>query len=232
MTEKKSWGSSVIGWFVVQDPPPASESETSGEESSPAESDAIAGAAANQEPLDVFRTAPPAATGGNVDYDQVFGAAGISDDERERVKRTLDLLTSLPPDTDEQVKKQIVMASLRAFAVPIDSIIETAAEELQALEAYIRAGASDTEKLTTDAEARIKKHEQEIEELRKVMQQRVDEQQSVIRGCNAKKLDVQKVLEFFAQEAVARVVRASPKLQEPNSGKLQEPNPGENSEEK
>ena len=46
---------------------------------------------------------------------------------------------------------------------------------------------------------------------------RVQEQQSVTAACNAKKLDVQRVLEFFGQEAVARVVRESPKLYEPSA---------------
>ena len=38
-----------------------------------------------------------------------------------------------------------------------------------------------------------------------------------MQSCNAKKLEVQKVLEFFGQEAVARVVRESPKLHEPSA---------------
>jgi len=49
------------------------------------------------------------------------------------------------------------------------------------------------------------------------MDQRVQEQQSVTAACNAKKLDVQRVLEFFGQEAVARVVRESPKLYDPSA---------------
>jgi hypothetical protein len=40
-----------------------------------------------------------------------------------------------------------------------------------------------------------------------------------MQACNAKKLEVQKVLEFFGQDAVARVVRESPKLHEPNPAK-------------
>jgi len=147
----------------------------------------------------------------------VFEAAGIDAAERERISRTLDLLNSLPPGTDETVKKQIVMASLRAFGVPIDQIIEAGAQELQALEAYIRAGAADTEKVTAEAELRIKQYEEEIVKLRTVMQERVAEQQAVVKSCNTRKLEVQKVLEFFGQEAVAKVVRQSPKLQEPTS---------------
>jgi len=125
-------------------------------------------------------------------------------------------MTDLPPGTDDTVKKQIVMASLRAFNVPVEKIIESGAQELQALEAYIRAGASDVEKVTTEADQRIKQYEDEIGKLKIVMQQRVDEQNKVVASCNSKKLEVQKVLEFFGQEAVAKVVRESPKLQEPS----------------
>jgi len=213
MSEKKNWGSTVMGWFVVQDqqsgrPDAAARPDTSAD-------DEVIRRAAAQPQLNVFTTPPPPATGGNVNFDEVFEAAGIDGAERERITRTLDLLNSLPPGTDETVKKQIVMASLRAFGVPIDQIIEAGAQELQALEAYIRAGAADTEKVAQEADLRIKQYEEEIVKLRTVMQQRVEEQQSVVKSCNSKKLEVQKVLEFFGQDAVAKVVRESSKLQEP-----------------
>ena len=210
MSDKKTWGSTVMGWFVVKD----QQDEPAEAESAEAGADAIRDAA-QQPQLPVFNAPPPAAPGGVVDFDKVFEAAGIDGDERERISRTLELLTSLPPGTEETVKKQIVMASLKAFGVPIDKIIEAGAQELQALEAYIRAGAADTEKVTNEADLRIKQYEEEIVKLKTVMQDRVTEQQSVVRSCNEKKLDVQKVLEFFGQEAVARVVRDSPKLHEP-----------------
>ena len=63
----------------------------------------------------------------------------------------------------------------------------------------------------------MSKYEEEIVKLKSVMQQRVEEQQAVVRSCNDKKLEIQKVLEFFGQETVARVVRESPKLREPGS---------------
>ena len=206
MSEKKSWGSTVAGWFVVQDQPSA-------DAAVPAVSDDAA--AAPQPELNVFATPPPAAPGGAVDFDQVYEAAGIDAAARERVTRTQDLLNSLPPGTEEAVKKQIVMASLRAFGVPIEQIIESTAQEIQALEAYIRNGAGDTDKVTAEAEQRTKQYEDEIVKLRTIMRQRVDEQQTVVRSCNDKKLEVQKVLEFFGQDAVARVVKDSPKLHEP-----------------
>ena len=206
MSEKKSWGSTVVGWFVVQDSPSADAAAPPPEEAEPAPP---------QPELKVFATPPPAAPGGAVDFDQVYESAGIHGEERERVSRTLELLTSLPPGTEDAVKKQIVMASLRAFGVKIEQIIEAAAQEIQALEAYIRNGASDADKVTAEAGQRIKQYEDEIVKLRTVMRERVDEQQTVVRSCNDKKLEVQKVLEFFGQDAVARVVKDSPKLQEP-----------------
>jgi hypothetical protein len=209
MSDNKTWGSTVMGWFVVRDPAEGSDDAASVAPDQTQD-------AAPQPDVPVFTSPPPPAPGGKVDFDQVFEAAGIDADERQRVSRTLDLLTSLPPDTDAAVKKQIVMASLRAFGVPIEKIIEAGAQELQALDGYIRAGAGDTDKVTSEADLRIKQYEEEIVKLKTVMQDRVSEQQSVVRSCNDKKLEVQKVLEFFGQEAVARVVRESPKLHEPS----------------
>ena len=210
MAEKKGWGSSVIGWFVVQDPAAQAEPETADERPTASRR------SAPSPPLDVFAEAPPPAPGGKVSFDEVFHAAGIDAEDIERVAKTLELLDSLPAGTDDAVKKQIVMASLRAFGVPVDQIIEAGAQELQALEAYIRSGGGDTEKVISDAESRIRQYEEEIANLRTVMQQRVEEQKSVVTACNAKKLEIQRVLEFFGQEAVAKVVRQSPKLKEPD----------------
>ena len=223
MADKKNWGSTVLGWFVVQEG--ASPADAPGEGSSgSADDDAIrrasggsAGQPAPNPSLNVFSSPPPAAPGGKVDFDKVFDAAGIVDEERQRVARTFELLNSLPPGTDETVKKQIVMASLRAFGVPIEKIIEAGAAELQALEGYIRSGAADTAKVAEEADQRIKQYEEEIVKLKTVMQDRVAEQQGVIKSCNERKLEVQKVLEFFGQEAVAKVVRDSPRLHEPTA---------------
>ncbi len=214
MAEKKGWGSTVVGWFVTQD----QQSGAAQPEETPEQEPGRRRAAERRppaEPLNVFATPPPPAPGGAVDFEKVFDAAGIPAEARERVTRTMDLLNSLPADSDANVKKQIVFASLKAFGVPIDNIIEAGAQQLQALEAYIRAGAADTSTVADEADQRVKQYEQEIVKLRQVMQERVQEQQEVVKNCNARKLEVQKVLEFFGQDAVAKVVRESPKLQEP-----------------
>src|ERR1700682_1371198 len=163
MTEK-NWGQTVLGWFVVKDeygqpagdadgstysgslveaadarrrggplPPPASTSA-----STPASAAPVA------PPLPVFLKEPPPPTGGEVDFAKVFEAAQIDTAEQEPVAKSAELVRSLPAETDPLVKKQIVEASLKAFGVPIDKIIETGVEEIQALEGYIRAVAART----------------------------------------------------------------------------------------
>lgn len=220
MSDKK-WGQTVLGWFIVQDDPsddrPAAVSQ-SDEDALIAKyaGDAAADSPPAQEPPSVsFSGGAPPVKGGSVDFPAVFEAAGIDAEEQSRIARATDLLASLPADTDVNVKKQIVQASLKAFGVPIEKIIEAGVGEIQALEGYIRAGAADTEKVVSESENRIRQYEEEIRQLRLVMQQRVAEQQLVIKSCNEKKLQIQQILEFFGREEVERVVKASPRLVDP-----------------
>jgi hypothetical protein len=220
MDEKKNWGSTVLGWFVVREGDAATASgydatltETA-EDPYAAVSDAPVAPA---QPAATFATPPPAAPGGKVDFPAVWAAAGIDAEEQERVDKAAALLRSLPESTDAAVKKQIVQASLAAFGVPVDKIIETGVEEIQALEGYIQSGAGDTQTLLQESQARIAQLEAEVRNIRQVMEERVSEQNGVVKACNEKKLDIQRVLEFFGQEAVARVVRDSPKLIDPTA---------------
>lgn len=237
---EKSWGDTVVGWFIVRDedgaPQAQPEAEMTADEliakyagSSPlssstdAEAESPAASAAAPEQKNSAQTnsvpasyaAPPPVVDGQVDFEAVFEAGGVDADERERIAKAKALLESLPEATDINVKKQIVEASLKAFGVPIEKIIEAGVAEIEALEFYIRSGASDTEKVLQDGTARIQQYELEIQNLRKIMEERVREQNTVIAACNAKKLDVQKVLEFFGRDKVAQVVKDSPKLHEP-----------------
>lgn len=216
MTDKKGWASTVAGWFIERDEPEAPAAPDFGDVPDarlPANLESYTTPSPTQS---VFQTAPPPPTGGQVDFVAVFSAAGVDSDEQQRVARTTDLLRSLPAGTDAAVKKQIVEASLKAFGVPIEKIIEATVEEIQALDGYIRNGAADNEKLIQESDARIKQYEAEIQNIRSVMQQSVDEQQTLIKVCNDKKLEIQQVLEFFGQDTVAQVVKASPKLHDPS----------------
>ena len=66
MDDKKSWGSTVLGWFVVRE---AEEGTTPPNESAPA---------SPPPPPVQFQGEVPAPAAGNVDFDGVFKAAGIS----------------------------------------------------------------------------------------------------------------------------------------------------------
>jgi hypothetical protein len=113
------------------------------------------------------------------------------------------------------VKKQIVEASLKAFGYPVEKIIETGAQEIQALEVYIQAQQRTTQELLVQSQKRLEELNQEIARVKKVMEDQVASQYALTNACNEEKLRVQEVLEFFGQEAVARVVSQSPKLHEP-----------------
>ncbi len=216
MSDKKSWGSTVLGWFIVQDESPDAAPAQPVSPAADADAAVIAAAAAAPTPT-IFEKEPPAPAGdGQVAFDEVFGAAGVDESERERVAKAQQLLASLPADTPIAVKKQIVEASLKAFGVPIDNIIEAGVAEIQALEAYIRKNAADTQQLLQEATSRIAQFEEEVRKLRSKMEQQVQQQQGIASACNNRKLDIQKVLEFFGQEAVARVVQASPRLHDPS----------------
>ena len=217
MSDKKGWGSTVAGWFIEREEPTAPEGIEAEVLSTTEEVTPNVGDYSTPSPTQgVFQTPPPPPTGGQVDFEAVFTAAGVDAEEQQRVARTTDLLRSLPAGTDAGVKKQIVEASLKAFGVPIEKIIEATVEEIQALDGYIRNGAADNDKLIQESDARIKQYETEIKNIRGVMQQSVEEQQNLIKVCNDKKLEVQQVLEFFGQATVAQVVKASPKLHDPS----------------
>ena len=220
MSDKKSWGSTVAGWFIERDEPHAPTEIETPENEAGVTADPVPSVPDNyttpSPTQDVFQTAPPPPTGGQVNFAAVFSAAGVDDEEQQRVARTTELLRGLPAGTDAAVKKQIVEASLKAFGVPIEKIIEATAEEIQALDGYIRNCAADNETLIQESDARIKQYELEITNIRTVMQQSVEEQQNLIKVCNDKKLEVQQVLEFFGRDKVASVVKASPKLHDPS----------------
>jgi hypothetical protein len=217
MSDKKGWGSTVAGWFIERDETPTPVETDFGDVPEPASPETTESYTTPSPTQSVFHKSPPPPTGGQVDFAAVFEAAGVDQEEQQRVARTTELLRSLPAGTDAAVKKQIVEASLKAFGVPIEKIIEATVEEIQAVDGYLRNAAADNEKLIQESEARIKQYEQEIQNIRSVMQQSVNEQQTLIKTCNDKKLEVQQVLEFFGQETVAKVVQTSPKLHDPSA---------------
>jgi hypothetical protein len=232
MTSKKGLGETVLGWFVVRED---EEEETATTEqliekyekkaaphaaAAPGAAAAAGRPAAPKPPVPAVKlnaSAPQIVAGMSPDakvFAQVYKSANITEEEQERVEKTLALIGTLPAETPKDVKKQIVEASMKAFGIPLDQIIEAGAQEIQALDAFIQHGAEHTQSVLLDARARVEKLEAEIAEVRRLMELQVNTQQGLTRATNEQKLRIQAVLEFFGQEAVARVVKQSPKLVE------------------
>ncbi len=223
----------MLGWFVVREDEGQAPEETTEEliEKYEKKSAAAAPAARGRASAPAIATpAPPPAPAIKLNaavpkivagstptasvFAQVYRSAEIDDEEQERVEKAMTLLQSLPSETPKEIKKQIVEASMKAFGIPVDQIIETGAQEIQALDAFIKHGEAQTQSVLSDARARVIKLDAEIAEIKKLMELQVGTQESLARATNEQKLRVQTVLEFFGQEAVARVVRESPKLVE------------------
>jgi hypothetical protein len=210
MGDKKGWGTTVLGWFVERDGQPGKDESAD---------DLIAkyseGTAAPAPPEVQLTGELPKAQGGVVDFPGVYRAAGIPDEEQGRIDKARSLLKTLPAETPKEVKRQIVEASLKAFGYPVEKIIETGAQSIQALEIYIQAGQKETQTLLVEAQKKIEEMNAEIARAKKIMEDQVSSQYALTQRCNDEKLRTQEVLEFFGQEAVARVVKESPKLHEP-----------------
>lgn len=218
--DKKSWGSTVLGWFVTRDGEAgATEAPKPGSD----DADALIAKYASESPAAPppevqLQGELPKAQGGQVDYPAVFRAAGIPDDEQARIDKARTLLQTLPTDTPREVKRQIVEASLKAFGYPVEKIIETGAQEIQALEVYIQAGQKETQALLVQSQQRLEELNAEIARVKQIMEEQVASQYALANACNQEKLRVQEVLEFFGQDVVAKVVSESPKLHEPRPG--------------
>ncbi len=203
MTEgRKTWAGTVLGWFVTRD--------------DKAEADELSDEGQSLPPTIEPVGDLPAAPGGMVDFEAVFAAFGIETAARDRLTKADGLLRSLPSGADPAVKRQIVEASLKAFNVPLDEMIEAACEQIQALDAYQRKGGTALKAFCDESDRRVAVLEQEIASIRAAMHTQVDDQKKMLESCNHKKLEVQRLLEFFGPEAVGRVVRNSPKLIDPS----------------
>lgn len=229
VTDKKAgWGKTVIGWFVVPEgdeagtaPSEAAEPAHAGRGGNPSldQADALiakyaGGGPVAAPPVELKGPLPPV-VGGAVDFTSVYEAAGVDSEERDRIKKAQDLLRSLPAETPTNVKRQIVEASLKAFGVPTEKIIEAGVGEIEALESFIRTGQAETQKLLSEGAEEIAQIEAKIASVREIMQQAVTEQEARTKAANREKLVVQEVLEFFGREAVAKVVEQSSKLHTP-----------------
>ena len=161
--------------------------------------------------------APEIGADGTIDFKGVFAKAGITEQEADRVNRALALLSQLPKETPTAVKKQIVEAALNSFGVPIESIIESAVAEIEALHSCIQGGSTATQSLLAQSMTRIDDLKQQIAQVQEVMTARQTEQKALEQQARAEGLKIQQILEFFGEEVVGKVVKDSPRLHEPDA---------------
>ena len=214
MTDK-SLTKKLLGWAFVNEDDEAEASARPEEIVAKYKKQAEQAAPPPPQPLVELKGAPtPVASDGTVDFRRVYASADIGADAQERIERALTLIASLPTEAPVAVKKQIVEASLKAFGFPIDRLIESAAQQMQALDSYIRMGQRTTQETLTAGNARIEQLTRQIAEEKTKMEAQVAQQQALMRTTNTEKLRIQPVIEFFGHDAVLRVVQESPRLVE------------------
>jgi hypothetical protein len=136
-------------------------------------------------------------TGGSTDFDAVFNEAGMDGAELDRVKKAEELLKGLPESTPQDVKRQIVEASLKAFGFDTATIVTASNNQKRALDTYVRVNEQATAKATQDAEAQIKALHEKIAGLKADVEKRNAALRSLTEAATSRKAQVQKVLEFF-----------------------------------
>jgi hypothetical protein len=165
------------------------------------------------EPLPAPPPAPVIA-GAAIDFQQVYDFGQVTAEERDRVGRAEALLAALP--TKAPHKKAIVDATLKAFGVvDADKIVEAAAKQQGALQAFVRASQEQAQRVVDQVAQRIAELEAEIERCQQLRQQATTEQEDRARQVNAQMLKVQKVLEFFGHEADGIRIEDAPDPDEP-----------------
>jgi hypothetical protein len=209
---KKGIGDKMLGWFIVQEDADAeadagTDAQATAKAAEP-EEDAAPPSRRAPAPL-----RPPVVTPGSMHdaraFAAVYRAAGVADDERDRLTKVLTLLESLPEEASIDVKRAIVGASLEAFGVSIDRILVTGEGALSALDGYVVEGQSRTREVLTDAEARIAKLTSEIADVRRLMDAQVAAQQELSRAATTEKARVRAVVDFFATGGAASAARAA-----------------------
>ncbi|HZO14040.1 MAG TPA: hypothetical protein VFB62_12300, partial [Polyangiaceae bacterium] len=85
----------------------------------------------------------------------ILDARGVTSEERDRVAKAQQLLRSLPQETPDAVKREIVEAALKAFAVSIEDIVSAARHQMDVLSTFIREGETTMELIEAQANERI-----------------------------------------------------------------------------
>lgn len=164
--------------------------------------------------------APPAASPDSpqqvpqidIDVATVLRKAGLSNEDQDRVEKTLSLLHTLPSDTPVALKRQIVAASLSAFGIAVDQIVESALLHQAAFLRHQEQEDKETKLLLQDGSRRLAELEKEAARIQQQMNEQRSLQQGLVFAVSRQNARLQGILEFFGSEAVERVQQTSVKL--------------------
>ena len=217
MPDDKSLGKRILGLFVESAPAEGDPDTKPADDETPSAADEIAAIARQSAPASA-PAAPPGPSHSSrapmgapasklppmepvapakVDFDAVFKNAGIDPQALDRVRKAEDLLKNLPDSASEEVKRQIVEASLKAFGFEISKIVEGVQTQTKALDAYVRVNEQQTAKAITDAQAQIAKLEDQVITLRADIDKRTNALAGLAAAADVRKRQVSKVLDFF-----------------------------------
>ncbi|MCS6913876.1 MAG: hypothetical protein NZ890_11625 [Myxococcota bacterium] len=163
--------------------------------------------------------APPPVAGvpvspAQLDFASLLQRRGLGAEEQAHVDRALALLANLPKETPTEIQRQIVAASLAAFGVSVDRILESALLQQRLLDQHVLEGQRQTEATVEESNRRLRELEQEAARIRQTIQDLLAHQESVAAACRQQRQRVQEVLDFFGSEAVARVSASSARLRD------------------
>ncbi|MBL8610566.1 MAG: hypothetical protein JNL38_24725 [Myxococcales bacterium] len=204
---KKGLGDKVIGWFIVRedDGAVASTAEPEASAADEAVDVEVPGGSAPPAPAPARLTGaplvPPGKAHDTATFRGVYRAAGVADEAYDRVEKALALVASLPESTPVEVRRTIVEASLKAFGVPVDGILDAASAELGALDAYVAEGDKRTREIELDAKARVERLTREIAEIQRLVELQRATHGELVRATANERDRVGHVFDFFGRDA-------------------------------
>jgi hypothetical protein len=209
MPDEKGLGSKLLGLFVETEATPKAPAEHPAPDAparEPTAAELVAQLAGHATPApppapDAPAAPPtaPAPTGhaARVDFEAVFRGAGMDATELDRVRKSEELLKSLPEATPQDVKRQIVEASLKAFGFELAKIVGAAQNQVRALDTYVRLKEQQTAKANADAQAQIAQLDEKIIGLRADIAKRAEQLTAVTSAAEGRRGELKRVVDFF-----------------------------------
>lgn len=136
----------------------------------------------------------------SVNFLAVFESAGIVAEQRSRVTKAEDLLKSLPKEASSELKRQIVEAAFQAFDVPLDSIVQAAVSERDAIRAYVDLGRSRTDDAVAAGAVKVADLEAQIVAARAEVARQEEHQRQREASAQDRGDAIRQVLKFFERD--------------------------------